>query len=207
MEKEALISNAPVAALQFSTAGSWGEGFSTCEDVKYVPYDPLMNATYAASLNVTQLEYEAVTHVNIECRVGTVLGIQAFYGQPEGSCTCPGKQQLGSDAKCRGDIDENDDETCDSPDFPCFLGATDMGEACCSHDLDGEGHADLDAVNVKPFSGCNSYTAQRIVEAECLGKESCSLSLDPEHQYESEELCEATCRNMPDETPEAEANA
>lgn len=134
------------------------------------------------------------TEFSFRCPAGgTIRSIVAYYGQPYGSCTCPGYQQPKEVGTCYGirtgglqqqllsDRLNFKGQSC-LPDssgqvYPCFLGSTRYENECCSLTLDAEGYPDLSALEIKINGACNSYTLPYIVNATCLGQSSCSFNV------------------------------
>ena len=124
---------------------------------------------------------------------GTLRSIVAYYGQPHGSCTCPGYQQIKAPGTCYGtrsgslqqlllsDRLNFKGQTCvPSPNgqvYPCFLGSTRYDNECCSLTLDAEGFPDLSSLDLNLNPACNSLTLPYIVNALCLGQSSCSFNV------------------------------
>ena len=133
--------------------------------------------------------------VNIDCgHGGTIRSIIAYYGSPTGSCSCP-IAQLPSASGCPGTTgrDASGNEVCKADAsgtinacFPSYLQHQFpyYQQSCCAYEKDPRtGSPSLDALNIVPDYGCNSYTAQYIAEGVCLGEKSCSLSADPTVAY------------------------
>ena len=122
---------------------------------------------------------------------GSVRSIVAYYGQPLGSCTCPGDMQTVAHNACNGTRSGAISQMLVSNKYnfagqhcvsdssgrvqPCFLGATRYDMPCCSASLDASGYADLSALSLGIAQGCNSFTAPYVLEALCLGKTTCTL--------------------------------
>jgi hypothetical protein len=121
-----------------------------------------------------------------------IKSIVAYYGQPKGSCTCPGNMQPDSLSVCKGTkIGATETSTsyltnelnykgqsCASVNgviVPCFLGSTRFGIDCCSASLNTLSQADLNPLELAPNLQCNSYTAQYIADALCLNNNKCSF--------------------------------
>lgn len=122
-----------------------------------------------------------------------IQSIVAYYGQPQGSCTCPGIQQPDSQGNCRGTVSgtvqnalsnqlnyKGQQCVADASGFvaPCFLGSTRFGVDCCTSTLDSNGNADLSALSLSANLQCNSFTAQYIAESVCLNQNSCSFIVE-----------------------------
>lgn len=122
-----------------------------------------------------------------------IQSIVAYYGQPQGSCTCPGNQTPDSQKNCPGTITGTvqnslsnqlnyQGQQCisDSSGYtpPCFLGTTRFGIDCCSNSLDLNGYANLGTLSLSSNLQCNSFTAQYIAESICLNQNSCSFVVE-----------------------------
>ena len=122
-----------------------------------------------------------------------IQSIVAYYGQPRGSCTCPGVQQPDSQGNCIGTVSgtvqnslsnqlnyKGQQCVADASGYvaPCFLGLTRFGINCCSSSLDSNGNADLVALSLSANLQCNSFTAQYIAESLCLNQNSCSFVVE-----------------------------
>ena len=122
-----------------------------------------------------------------------IQSIVAYYGQPQGSCTCPGVQSPDSSGNCIGTISGvvrnslsnqlnylGQHCVADSAGYvaPCFLGLTRFGVNCCSSTLNNYGSANLSALALSANLRCNSLTAQFIAESLCLYQNSCSFVVE-----------------------------
>ena len=86
--------------------------------------------------------------LNLECENGVIQSIEAYYGTPEGSCTCPPEQSIvPSTGECPGDISFKDvsygecRDSTNAPQYlrkghdvkPCFKGEMWNGDECCAY--------------------------------------------------------------------------
>ena len=128
---------------------------------------------------------------------GVIQSVIAYYGQPSGSCTCPGNLQLSSSGSCAGDIITTGlidsttiasthcevDKVTGNP-LPCYLGSTRFGNPCCSTTVDVvSGEGDLSSLQLRPNLLCNSLTAPTIGSALCTGKSSCTFNVSSSFEY------------------------
>ena len=128
---------------------------------------------------------------------GVIESIIAYYGQPFGSCTCPGNQQVSSTGYCAGDIITSglvDSSTISTTHcevdkttgarLPCYQGSTRFGTPCCSTTFDViSGEANLSNLSLRPNYQCNSFTAPTIANALCVGQSSCSFNVSSSTTY------------------------
>jgi hypothetical protein len=111
-------------------------------------------------------------NIELSCPYGRIASVSAFYGYPQGSCYCPIHQLPENDDVCARDFG--------------ILSKTLFGERCCSEGKSAQG----DSVNPSLYNhiphampGCNSDTAQYIVENVCLGKRRCVLDVSSNYSY------------------------
>lgn len=151
-------------SLALLSLGNLGEGLSTCEQI---------SETETFSLS---------------CAPGSVLGrVEAYYGQPRGSCACPVTQTPAPE--CGGIVSGSICATIpggSARDKFCHLETSreirlpsntyvPVGP-CCSATL-LEGRPDFSALDINATVGCDSNSAQHIFGGMCLGKDRCELRL------------------------------
>jgi hypothetical protein len=143
-------------------------------------------------------------NIDIQCSTGVVTSIEAYYGQPTGSCSCPSAQQMVDDnaggLKCPDRVryeKNNNYGTCNNvPSWVngtltveeeyCLQGTTAFGAACCASDHLGSPNYLPDFTDLLPARtpGCDSDTAQYIANEECLGQSNCTLVVRNNKTYE-----------------------
>lgn len=151
-KNELLGLNGITYGIFFTTLGSWGEKTIQCET-----------------------EDEG-GNIELQCATGVITSIEAYYGQPTGSCSCPIKQQLVEDSDT-GDLTcpskvkygNNNYGTCSlsgssSEEKYCLQGTTPYGAACCASTDNGAPNysPNFDDLLPAPNRGCDSDTAQYI---------------------------------------------
>ena len=131
--------------------------------------------------------FESQSSVTLTCPAGALIGtIEAAYGAPTGSCTCPPAQLPVLPGKCPG-TSSNDGVTCDVPGSYCFSAAarpmrTPSGDripggACCAASL-VNGRPDFSSLDVRrdPYEcAADVATVSAIVSGLCLGQSNCTL--------------------------------
>jgi hypothetical protein len=150
--------------------------------------------------------------LNLECENGVIQSIEAYYGTPEGSCTCPPEQSIvPSTGECPGDISFKDvsygecRDSTNAPQYlrkghdvkPCFKGEMWNGDECCAYGVGDNKSPDLDDLAMIPHYGCNSASAMFIAQAACLGNTNCTIDVNFNNTFEWEgKLCHLhTCDN------------
>ena len=129
--------------------------------------------------------------------------IEAYYGEPAGSCSCPSENSLvPATGRCQAEPDyseleegectarwrtEDDDDDEPSGDLiPCFKGNMWNGDACCALGLDPRFPApDFSDLALLPNPSCNNPTAQYIAQGICLGHANCTLKVLPSDGHDS----------------------
>ena len=150
----------PLDRLSLLTMGNLGEGLDVCSQA---------------------LDGESV---EIQCPAGAVVGnIQAYYGLPSGSCSCPAAQQPSRDSgECDGG--NIDGAQCLPEGSYCHLEVkrqvpTPTGDefrsgSCCAHQL-VDNRPDFGWLSVVLNSHCHARGAEIAVEGLCLGAQACSI--------------------------------
>jgi hypothetical protein len=165
-KKELLGLNGVTYGIFFTTLGSWGEKTVQCHS-----------------------EDEG-GNIDVQCATGVITSIEAYYGQPTGSCSCPASQQLVDDneggLKCPDPVKYGTENygTCSlsgknlpkwingtyyaGQDKYCLQGYTPFGAACCaSTDTGAPNYSpNFDDLLPAPKPGCDSDTAQYIANQE-----------------------------------------
>jgi len=123
--------------------------------------------------------------LSLTCPYGRISSIDAYYGDPLGTCTCPVAQQVNSDGECPNEQKfrvENGQSLFDgcesdgqSPGF-CLRTSTQYGETCCASDLAND-KPDTTSLQPRENPTCHSDTAQYILRALCLGSEHCNVEV------------------------------
>jgi hypothetical protein len=122
---------------------------------------------------------------------GVIQSVIAYYGQPYGSCTCPGLQQTDANGNCFGKINTDavitrkalESASCLSG-TPCFVGTTRFGGKCCSLTVDATSSlGSFKDLDINPNYKCNSLTAPFIATGLCQGKRSCAFNLSETATY------------------------
>lgn len=124
--------------------------------------------------------------VTLECQ-GTIIAISAYYGQPNGTCTCPVSQQPTLSGDCPGkQLRSGCSKDLYGNEEACYLSEYDLGygdpQPCCAYTT-VDGKPNLDELQIRANYDCNSATAQYIAEGMCLGKSSCKLIASDTHLY------------------------
>jgi hypothetical protein len=131
--------------------------------------------------------------MELSCQSGTIQRLEAYYGDPYGSCTCPNDQlpltSTDRAGSCPADPNYKNDihgeclsEYGNADDHegikPCFKGQMWTGETCCAYNLNPSTHTvDLDDLAMTPNRGCNSASAQFIMQGLCLGQTNCTIDV------------------------------
>jgi hypothetical protein len=149
----------------------------------------LLFMTTLGNLGTTQnlcFTVEPGNEVNLQCQ-GTIIAISAYYGHPNGSCTCPVPQQPTIADVCPGKIlKDGCSKDMYGNEEACYLSRYDLGygdpQPCCAYTKDN-GKPSLKDLKIGPNYGCNSMTAQYVAEGMCLGKSSCTLTASDTHVF------------------------
>jgi len=172
------------ATLFFTTLGSWSERSVQCRS-----------------------EFEG-SSISLECPTGVFTSVEAYYGQPTGTCNCPVEQQVGSDGECPAEpsyeryawgecatstssswsknaTNVSSVRTFTTTEEYCLRGYTPYGSVCCAHSSTSSAHMPdfsdlLPADNV----GCHSQSVQYVANARCLGQKNCTLDVSGNRTYE-----------------------
>jgi len=133
-----------------------------------------------------------------------IKSVEAFYGTPEGSCSCPAEQKIDiTTGNCPATPDfskysygecttASDDDTEDVK--ACFQGKMWSGGDCCAYDIDPVNHwPDFTDLAFVPTPGCNSASAQFIAQAACLGRQNCTIEVSANQTFHWEESARAPC--------------
>jgi hypothetical protein len=172
------------ATLFFTTLGSWSEKSVQCRS-----------------------EFEG-SSISLECPTGVFTSVEAYYGQPTGTCNCPVEQQVGSDGECPAEpsyeryawgecatstssswsknaTNISSVRTFTTTEEYCLRGYTPYGSVCCAHSSTSSAHMPdfsdlLPADNV----GCHSQSVQYVANARCLGQKNCTLDVSGNRTYE-----------------------
>ena len=157
----------------------------------------LLGQSYVCGMGYEDERFE------LSCPVGVMTRVEAYYGDPLGSCSCPQEQlplttglRAGS---CLADVDysdsasgrcsklyplsREDDELEETP-MPCFKGQMWTGATCCAYDLTPGGIPDFNDLAFVPSPGCNSASAQFLVQAQCLNQHNCTLDVKSNVTYQ-----------------------
>lgn len=115
------------------------------------------------------------------------MAISAYYGHPNGSCTCPVPQQPTIADVCPGKIlKDGCSKDMYGKEKACYLSRHELGygdpQPCCAYKK-VDGKPSLKELSIKPNYGCNSLTAQFVAEGMCLGKASCTLIASDSHLF------------------------
>lgn len=169
-------------ALSYTTIGALGQPIASCRDVR----------------EGDQLAFQCPGE-------GVMRSVVAYFGQPRGSCSCPGPQQQGANGKCAGKISSTglvdlrtDRSACSldaagSP-LPCFLGKTRFDLPCCSARKDQRrGVGDLSDLSIGHNFGCTSLTAPFVARAQCEGRASCSFNISVARSLGTALLADPSC--------------
>jgi hypothetical protein len=183
----------------FSTASSVAASSASASSTSYVAYlskfslGNLGEATAVCSSGYsTQSSF-----VSLSCPTGYVmLTTEAIYGAPSGECLCPGSRVPSPLCpSSHSAISTSLSMTvtpCDPPGSFCERsekrpvkvpsGESFLAGACCASSVDSTGKPSFKELDfsIDPF-GCNadSITVNRIVRGKCIGKQTCSISLNP----------------------------
>jgi hypothetical protein len=195
VEKAALIESGGVATrLFFTTAGALGgQGFVCGSGIEG-------------------------DRLSLSCPQGVITKVEAYYGNPFGSCTCPSSQALvPSTGKCPGSpdyttfrsgectelyteagekarVEQYGDAVAAGKPKPCFKGSMWNSDVCCSASIDSKTKAPIfDELAVLPDPGCNSGSAQFIAQAVCLNQPSCTLDVTTNVTFSWEITPNAPC--------------
>lgn len=127
----------------------------------------------------------------VSCYHGHIGSIKGYYGNPQGTCSCPSVQVPNAGKSCPGKIvTRNDHEECELDRYgnpiACFYSNinSDLSDPqpCCAFDK-VNGEPDLSNLEIAPNYDCNSATAQRILDGVCSGRAECDLVADPNFVY------------------------
>ena len=147
--------------------------------------------------------------ITLSCGQGQLQRIEAYFGEPEGECNCPVDQSiLPSTLQCPARPDysvlahgecsqtyaENSLSHAKGDPIPCFRGRMWTGEACCTSKLHKASLSpDLDVLAATPSPGCNSASAEYIVQAACLQASNCTFSVNSNETYSWDESRKSPC--------------
>ena len=144
--------------------------------------------------------------IELSCRSGDIVRIEAYFGDPAGACSCPADQSIvsttgrcpanpdhsdNSYGACIAEYGEEDDKTGIKA---CFPGQMWNGDTCCAYDLDPTTHVpDFKEMAMIPNLECNSASAQYIAQGACLGQQNCTFHVVSNHTFEWEVRADAPC--------------
>jgi len=172
------------ATMFFTTLGSWSERSVQCRS-----------------------EFEG-SSFSLECPTGVFTSVEAYYGQPTGTCNCPVEQQVGSDGECPAEpsyhryawgecatstssswsnnaTNVSSVRTFTTTEEYCLRGYTPYGSVCCAHSSTGAAHmSDFNDLLPADKVGCHSQSVQYIANARCLGQKNCTLDVSSNRTYE-----------------------
>jgi hypothetical protein len=151
-------------SLALLSLGNLGEGTALCKEIS---------------------EGERFT---LACPPGATIGkVEAYYGDPKGSCTCPTVQTPSPG--CGGIVNGLGCSIIPggtNRDLYCHLasertiklpsGTTISGDACCASAI-VDNRPDFSALDIKSTTGCDSWSAIRIFSGLCVGKQTCAAQL------------------------------
>ena len=191
-----------------------GSGYSEVQKERMVETDSLTANIFLTTLGswgekTTQCAKKSEgTKFTMSCESGVFTSIEAYYGQPLGTCSCPVEQQL---------VDKNGDgvQTCPATtDYSrvsfgecpmvygdggsklganttegrrgfCLQGKSPFGAQCCAPTSTGPQHVpDFSDLLPRPAPGCDSAMAQYIVQQQCLGRSNCTLDVDGNRTFD-----------------------
>jgi hypothetical protein len=172
------------ATVFFTTLGSWAEKTVQCRS-----------------------ETESNSFL-LECPTGVFTSVEAYYGQPTGTCSCPVNQQLDSNGDCPADpsYDTYSWGECDSTTTTlfydddgansttttstttaenyCLRGTTPYGSVCCAHSSTGSAHLpDFSDLLPADAGACHSQSVQYVANALCLGQKNCTFEVAGNRTY------------------------
>lgn len=159
---------------------SYGSSLSTAEIDTYISANPF-NALFL--LTIGSLGETAVTcketsltgaSLTLQCdsSAQSITDVHAYFGQPEGTCSCPSDQEYDVSDGCPDDASA--DGSCADGEY-CIEGLTEFDEYCCASSR-SDGAADFSDLEVGAGAGCNSDAVQLWLETACLGENACTVS-------------------------------
>jgi hypothetical protein len=146
--------------------------------------------------------------IHLDCMGGMIQRLEAYYGDPEGTCSCPPAQEPeASTGECPADPSYSNyswgeclevyrqpvGTAAKGDTIPCFLGNMWNGDACCSSKLHDSRQVNLDSLAGVPNPMCNSGSAQFIAQAFCLNQGNCTIDVLANNTYSWEVAPERPC--------------
>ncbi len=134
--------------------------------------------------------------VFLSCQSGSIVRLEAYYGDPLGGCGCPPEQTISTktgecpaqpsfakdtpEGECVAEYGDEDDYTGVKP---CFKGQMWNGDTCCAYGLNDQNSPEFSDLAMLPKAGCNSASAQYIAQGFCMGKQNCTIDVVSNRNY------------------------
>lgn len=183
-----------------SSASAVAASSASASSTSYVAYlskFSLGNLGEATTVCSSGYSSSKSSFVSLSCPAGYVmLTTEAIYGAPSGECLCPSSRIPNPTCpSSHAAISTSLSITvtpCDPPGSFCERsekrpvkvpsGESFFAGACCASSVDGDGRPNFPDLDFKADpAGCNAnpVTVNRIVRGKCVGKQTCSISLNP----------------------------